>query len=148
METQPLIVQCCHCRWCQRETGAAFGLNAVIESDHVTHLEAEPDYISMLSASGTGQLIARCPICRIAVWSNYGGSMPSYGPYLRYIRFGTLDQPDYCPPNVHIFTACKQQWVVLPEGIPTFEELYEKNDVWSKESLERSEVLLKTIRKK
>ncbi|MCJ1271494.1 hypothetical protein MMC22_011395 [Lobaria immixta] len=146
METQPLVVQCCHCRWCQRETGAAFGLNALIEHDRVTHLEAEPEFISTPSASGEGQLIARCPKCRIAVWSNYGGPVLPYGPNLRYIKVGTLDQPDHCPPNVHIFTTSKQPWVVLPEGMPASEELYEKNDVWSKESLERNEILLEKIK--
>ena len=28
----PLFVHACHCRWCQRETGSAFALNALIES--------------------------------------------------------------------------------------------------------------------
>ena len=73
--------------------------------------------------------------------------MLPYGPNLRYIRVGTLDQPNHCSLNVHILTARKQPWVVVPEGIPTFEELYEKKDVWSKESLERNKVLLETIRK-
>ncbi|HEX4885361.1 MAG TPA: GFA family protein, partial [Casimicrobiaceae bacterium] len=31
----PLFVHCCHCRWCQRETGSAFALNAMIETDRV-----------------------------------------------------------------------------------------------------------------
>jgi hypothetical protein len=35
MTTQPLFVHCCHCRWCQRETGASFALNALIEADRV-----------------------------------------------------------------------------------------------------------------
>lgn len=144
MEAQPLVVNCCHCRWCQRETGAAFALNAVIEYDHITHLEAEPEFINTPSASGKGQLIARCPKCRIALWSNYGLLLP-YGPNLRYIRVGTLDQPDHCPPNVQIFTASKQPWVVLPEGIPAYEENYEEKDFWSKESWERYEVLLEKI---
>lgn len=72
--------------------------------------------------------------------------MLPYGPNLRYIKVGTLDQPDHCPPNVHIFTTSKQPWVVLPDGMPASEELYEKNDVWSKESLERNEILLGKIK--
>ena len=38
METRPLFVHCCHCRWCQRESGASFALNAMIEADRVTDL--------------------------------------------------------------------------------------------------------------
>jgi hypothetical protein len=30
MTSRPLFVHCCHCRWCQRETGTAFALNALI----------------------------------------------------------------------------------------------------------------------
>ncbi|HLB30260.1 MAG TPA: GFA family protein, partial [Gammaproteobacteria bacterium] len=71
METSPLFVHCCHCRWCQRESGAAFALNAMIEAGRVTLLGAEPEIVDTPSASGKGQRIARCPRCRIAVWSHY-----------------------------------------------------------------------------
>jgi len=74
METQPLVVHCCHCRWCQRESGASFALNAMIEADRVVHLGSEPEIIDTPSNSGKGQKIARCPTCRIAVWSTYAGA--------------------------------------------------------------------------
>ncbi|MCJ1463917.1 hypothetical protein MMC07_002526 [Pseudocyphellaria aurata] len=147
METQPLVVHCCHCRWCQRETGAAFCLNAVIEYDHVTNLDAEPDFVPTPSASGEGQLIARCPRCRIALWSNYGGPARPHGPNLRYVRVGTLDQPDRCPPHIHIFTASKQPWVILSEEMPAYDAFYDFKDVWSEESLDRHKVLVEKMKK-
>jgi hypothetical protein len=52
METAPLFVHCCHCRWCQRETGAAFALNAMIETDRLTVLAREADIVDTPSASG------------------------------------------------------------------------------------------------
>ena len=104
METAPLFVHCCHCRWCQRESGASFALNAMIEAERVTHLAAEPELVNTPSESGSGQNIARCPKCRIAVWSNYSGA----GRLVRFVRVGTLDTPDVLPPNIHIFTASKQ----------------------------------------
>jgi hypothetical protein len=110
METAPLFVHCCHCRWCQRGTGSAFALNAMIESGRVTLRPGEPEIVHTPSASGAGQKIARCPVCRVAVWSHYAGS----GPVMRFVRVGTLDHPDLLPPDVHIFTASKQPWVVLP----------------------------------
>src|SRR6202035_519475 len=82
MVTAPLFVHCCHCRWCQRESGAAFALNAMIEADRVVHLSAEPEIIDTPSNSGKGQKIARCPKCRVAVWSNYAGA----GPVFRFVR--------------------------------------------------------------
>jgi hypothetical protein len=138
METRPLFVHCCHCRWCQRETGAAFGLNAMIETDRVTLLAGAPELVDTPSESGRGQKIARCPKCRVAVWSHYAGA----GPSVCFVRVGTLDQPDHLPPDIHIFTASKQPWVVLPPGVPAVPEYYDRNQHWPKESLARREALL------
>jgi hypothetical protein len=138
MTGRPLFVHCCHCRWCQRETGSAFVLNAMIEADRVELLNGEVDVVLTPSASGKGQKIARCPTCRIAVWSNYAGA----GDAVRFVRVGTLDEPDRLPPQVHIFTASKQPWVVLPEGTPAFAEYYKASEIWPRESLERRAALL------
>jgi hypothetical protein len=120
MTTAPLFVHCCHCRWCQRETGTSFALNAMIESDRVQLLQGEVEVIDTPSNSGKGQKISRCPRCRIAVWSNYAGA----GDAVRFVRVGTLDEPDRLPPDIHIFTASKQPWVVLPSGTPAVTEYY------------------------
>jgi hypothetical protein len=76
METPPLFVHCCHCRWCQRESGAAFALNAMIESDRVTLFCGEAEMVDTPSESGLGQKVARCPRCRLALWSHYAGARP------------------------------------------------------------------------
>lgn len=133
MMTKPLFVHCCHCRWCQRETGASFALNAMIEADRVILLEGEPEIVDTPSASGKGQKIARCPSCGIALWSNYAGA----GDAVRFVRVGTLDEPDRLPPDIHIFTSSKQPRVVLPPGIPAVAEYYRSADYWPRESLER-----------
>jgi hypothetical protein len=141
LQTAPLFVNCCHCRWCQRESGAAFALNAMIEADRVVDLGAAPEMVNTPSASGLGQKIARCPTCRIALWSHYAGS----GPVVKFVRVGTLDNPDLLPPDVHIFTASKQPWVVLPEGTPAFAEYYEREHLWPAESLARRQAILPLI---
>jgi hypothetical protein len=137
MESAPLIVHCCHCRWCQRETGASFALNAMIEADRITLTSAEPEPVDTPSASGKGQRIFRCPRCRVAVWSNYAGA----GAAVRFVRVGTLDNPDALPPQVHIFTASKQPWVVLPAGARVFDEYYDAKSEWSADSLARRDAL-------
>jgi hypothetical protein len=137
MTSGPMIVHCCHCRWCQRETGASFALNAVIEADRVILLSGAPELVDTPSESGKGQRIARCPTCRIAVWSNYGGG----GDRVRFVRVGTLDQPDLLPPDIHIYTASKQPWVVLPAGVPAVAEYYDSKLYWSPASLERRRAL-------
>jgi len=131
--TAPIIVHCCHCRWCQRETGASFALNAVIEADRVVVDSGKPELVVTPSASGKGQKILRCPTCRVAVWSHYAGG----GEAFSFIRIGTLDEPDRLPPDLHIFTASKQPWVTLPDGARAFAEFYDPKVEWPKESLAR-----------
>jgi len=133
MQTRPLFVHCCHCRWCQRESGASFAVNAMIEADRVVALADEPELVDTPSESGLGQRIARCPKCRIAVWSHYAGA----GPWLKFVRVGTLDEPDHLPPDIHIFTASKQPWVVIAPGVPAVPEYYERDKYWPAESLAR-----------
>jgi hypothetical protein len=133
MTTKPIVVHCCHCRWCQRESGASFALNAMIESGRVELLQGEVDVVHTPSNSGKGQKIIRCPTCRITVWSNYAGG----GDALRFIRVGTLDEPDRLPPDIHIFTSSKQPWVVLPPGMPAFAEYYDAAQHYPKDNLDR-----------
>jgi hypothetical protein len=137
--TSPLFVHCCHCRWCQRETGSAFALNALIESNRVSLVGGEIEIVDTPSNSGRGQKIARCPVCRVAVWSNYAGA----GDRFRCVRVGTLDEPDALPPDIHIFTSTKQPWVLLPATMPAVAEYYDRNEFWPRESLERRDAHLK-----
>jgi len=133
LTSAPMIVHCCHCRWCQRGTGSAFALNAVIEADRVLRARGEPELVRTPSLSGKGQIIARCPTCRVAVWSNYAVA----GERIRFVRGGTLDNPDLLPPDIHIYTASKQPWVVLPTGARAVAEFYDPAEVWSPEARER-----------
>ena len=133
LESRPLFVHCCHCRWCQRETGASFALNAMIEAERVTLLGIAPELLHTPSLSGRGQQIGRCPSCRVAVWSHYSGA----GPSVCFVRVGTLDEPDRLPPDIHIFTASKQPWVLLPPGAVAVPEFYDAREHWPAESLAR-----------
>jgi hypothetical protein len=138
MTSRPMFVHCCHCRWCQRETGTAFALNALIEADRVQLLQGEVETIDTPSNSGKGQKISRCPRCHIAVWSNYAGA----GDAIRFVRVGTLDQPDRFPPDIHIFTESKQPWMMLPPKTPAVREYYKSSELWPAESLRRRATVL------
>jgi hypothetical protein len=133
LSRSPMVVHCCHCRWCQRETGTAFALNAMIETNSVELLSGETEMVNTPSNSGNGQMIVRCPSCRIAVWSHYAGA----GELLSFVRVGTLDEPDAAPPDFQIYTASKQPWVVLPPEIPAFEGYYQRSEQLSEQCLER-----------
>jgi hypothetical protein len=133
MTSAPMFVHCCHCRWCQRETGASFALNALIEADRVILLAGEPEVVWTPTNSGKGQKIARCPNCRIALWSNYAGA----GDAVRFVRVGTLENPDLLPPDIHIYTSSKQPWVTLSRDIPAVPEYYRRENYWPEQSIAR-----------
>lgn len=129
----PLFVHCCHCHWCQRETGAAFALNAMIEADCVTLLSGETLCVDTPSESGRGQRIHRCPDCHVALWSHYGGA----GEAIAFVRVGTLDAPQIAPPDIHIFTASKQPWVQLCHDVPAVKGYYKLSEYWPEDRLAR-----------
>jgi hypothetical protein len=137
MTDVPMFVHCCHCATCQTETGSAFVLNALIESDRVETIAGAPEPVMTPSESGKGQNVWRCPECRVALWSNYGGGAD----LLRFVRIGTLDDPGALPPDVHIYTRSKLPWVMLPDGVPAFEAYYDSKTLWPAASLERRKAL-------
>jgi hypothetical protein len=132
LKSTPMFVHCCHCRDCQRQTGSAFVLNALIETDRIELQCGDPEAVGVPTDSGRPHDIYRCPTCRTAVWSDYGRR-----PGLRFVRVGTLDHPEDVPPDVHIFTRSKLPWVALPEGTPAFEVYYDMKSLWPEESLRR-----------
>jgi hypothetical protein len=138
LTTAPLFVHCCHCKWCQRETGSAFALNAMIETSRVEVLSGAPETVLTPSNSGNGQHIVRCPQCRVAVWSHYAGA----GKKAAFVRVGTLDNPNSCPPDIHIFTESKQAWVQIPDGARAFPAFYDRIQEWPAASLARREALM------
>ena len=133
MTAPPIFVHCCHCRECQRLTGSAFALNAMVEASRVELLADAPEVVLTPSFSGRGQKIARCPQCQVAVWSNYAGA----GDAIHFLRVGTLDDPTALPPDIHIYTAYKQPWVVLPPNARAVPEYYKAAEVWPAESMAR-----------
>lgn len=133
MESSPLIVHCCHCTWCQRETGSTYAVNALIESDRLTVLDGEARRVLRPSASGKGQEVWRCPDCHVALWSHYAG----FGDKVSFVRVGTLDDATRLAPDVHIFVSTKQPWVQIPDDHPAFDNFYELKEQWPDDSRAR-----------
>ncbi len=136
LHSKPMFVHCCHCRECQRQTGSAFVVNALIETDRVETLAGETEEVPVPAESGPPQLIHRCPRCKIAVWSHYGGIRQ-----LTFVRVGALDEPAALPPDIHIYTRSKLPWVALPAGVPAVEAYYRRSELWPEESLARRRAL-------
>jgi hypothetical protein len=110
--------------------------NVVIETD------VEPELVPSPAASGKDQLLARCPKCKVCVWSHYGGFMA-----VKFVRTGTVDPEcrEGWGPDVHIYTGTKMDWVQLGDKLPAFEEYYDRNEVWSKQALKRREKLIEKL---
>lgn len=139
LASEPLFVHACHCSYCQRESGSAFALNALIEADRVALARGEIEWIETPTQSGKGQRVARCPRCKVAVFSHY--AYGNIGDDVRFVRVGTLDDPSLAPPDIHIFTSTKQPWVELPAGAVSVPEFYKASDAWPRASLERRAAL-------
>lgn len=129
LENKALVVHCCHCLICQRQTGTAFALNALFDASNITLLQGELSEHIEATPSGKGQTITRCCHCKVAVWSHY--FMGGIKEKIRFLRVGTLDNPNVLPPDVHIFAASKQSWVSLPENAKVYEVFYEFEKIWS-----------------
>jgi len=126
----PMFVHCCHCTWCQRETGSAFAVNALIETSSVTLINGKTDRIEMPSSSGAGQAIIRCSACKSALWSHYGAAKDK----IAFVRVGTMNNPNLCPPDIHIYTTTKQAWVRLPDDAVIVAEYYRRSAYWPEDS--------------
>lgn len=153
----PMFVHCCHCTDCQKQTGGAFAINAIVERDRVELLSGAPVASEMKTDSGRPHDIYRCLECQTALWSDYGrrGTMV-------FVRVSTLDDAHKIAPDVHIFTRSKVPWVRIPGEAPSgevdtgspqdgattkkparaFEVYYDMKKEWPAESLARREALL------
>lgn len=127
----PMRVHCCHCHNCQRQTGSAFVLNALIETSNIKLLKGKPKAVPVPRAHAPHD-IYRCPRCQVAVWSDYGRRKG-----LRFVRVGTLDDPAALKPDLHIYTRAKAPWLKLPKGAKVFRDYYKTRKEWPKAALQR-----------
>jgi len=121
---KPMRVHCCHCTDCQRHTGSAFVLNAIIETDAIKILRGRPQGVPVPRDFAPHD-IYRCPRCKTALWSDYG-----HRAQIRFVRVGTLDDPSALKPDVHIYTETKVPWLKLPRGTRAFRKYYDMKRVW------------------
>jgi hypothetical protein len=140
LASDPLFTHCCHCLNCQRQTGSAFVINLLIETDRVEMLAGDPQPVEVPRDDGSKQIIFRCPTCQVAVFSQYTRAE------VRFVRGGTLDHPSSVAPDVHIFTRSKLPWITLPDSAPAFEVYYDSKALWPAASLERLEAIMAPAR--
>jgi len=134
----PYVVNNCHCRLCQRQTGSTSVVNAFFETERLTQHGGETSRHVVKAGSGNDHVIVRCTNCGTALWSFY----PRLGDHALGLRAGTLDDPDAVTPDAVIFVESKMPWVPLPEGIPHFETFYNPAELLPPERLARMKALV------
>jgi hypothetical protein len=112
----PMFVNCCHCRQCQKLSGSAFALNAMIEARHVEGSAGEPQVEG-------GR--AHCQDCGTLLWATH----QRFPATVLFLRVGTLDEGERLTPDAHFFVRSKHPWIVLPPGTRAFETLPGPGDV-------------------
>jgi hypothetical protein len=157
MNREPIFIHCCNCHQCQRMSGSAFALNLLIEASEVEIVtsmrhsgedeeqQVGPRLFVMPGEDPKGRLVARCPRCFVAVWTQYAGT----GRYVKFIRGGTLDRmsvdgrivENALRPDMYIFTATQMPWVDFPDGLDdprrVVKEYYDPAERRPKEAQER-----------
>ena len=136
LASDPLFTNCCHCLNCQRQTGSAFVINLLIETDRVELLAGDPQPVDVPRDDGSTQRIFRCPTCEVAVFSQYTRGRGAVRAR-RYPRSAVGGHAD-----AHIYTRSKLPWITLPDSVPAFDEYYDTKALWPAASLERLEAAL------
>ena len=89
LEAAPIITHSCHCRFCQKVSGAPFRTNAMIETEHLTILAGAPQPFHGRDCMKT----LRCPSCEITLWCHH----PHLGDVIALVGVGTLDEGERLP---------------------------------------------------
>ena len=135
---EPIFVNHCHCRLCQRQTGSVGVLNAFFESDRVAVIQGELTEHIFKAGSGGDHIVCRCAECGTAVFSYY----PRVGRLGTGIRVGSFDDPDAFTPTAVVFTESRMHWAPLPEGIPAFEQYYNPFELLNEASVARLKAMV------
>lgn len=134
---EPIFVNNCHCRLCQRQTGTGSAVNAFIESARLEHLCGDLSEHEFATGSGGSQVVVRCAACGTPVWSYY----PRLGRKAAGVRVGTLDDPSAASPDAAVFVANKPDWAPLPQGVPRFDAYYSPAELLPPERFARLKAL-------
>jgi hypothetical protein len=103
----------CHCETCRKNSGSAFSMNVAVPQDRFRIESGSPRrYEDHSGASGKAFYRFFCGDCGSHIYSHG----PAYGA-LAFIKAGTLDDPSWVAPNLHIWCAEKLPWVDIPEGV-------------------------------
>jgi hypothetical protein len=137
LNDEPIFVNNCHCKLCQRQTGTGSAVNAFIEMDRFELLSGEVVEHEFKTGSGAAQIVVRCATCGTPLWSHY-----RLGRKAAAVRVGTLDDPSAVSPDAAIYVVERPAWAPLPEGVPQFDEYYNPSELLPPERFARLKALI------
>lgn len=128
----PLFTHICHCRECQRSSGGAFNVSTIVLLDDFKFNDCTPDTHFVSGPGGNKYEVWGCDRCGCTLAGK------SVAPAKEMVvRPGTFDDTSDLVPQAHIWTKEKQDWVNIPDNLPSFEENYDPAQLWPKSSLDR-----------
>ena len=116
---EPELTFYCHCRDCQRTTGSPFSMELMMPTDGF-ELEGEMGAYEVTGDSGKPVIRRFCNGCGSGIYLESEAD-PGY----LFLKVGSLDDASWVVPQMHIFTAAKQPWTEILDGLPQFEGMPE-----------------------
>ena len=111
----PLAVYNCHCKDCQRSSGATHSMSMFMRREHVVHLQGALKHFDKAADSGRVVRMLGCPACGTKVWNE-----PLASTQFLVLKPGTLDDMSWAVPIGNIWTASKAPWVEIDAALVNF----------------------------
>jgi hypothetical protein len=107
----PILVNMCHCKTCQRRTGALAGNGAAFAKAQV-RIEGPSKVSERDGGEGRKVRFYFCPNCGTSLyWDD------DVRPDWYLLAVGTFADPNFPPPSVSIFETWRHAWTQLPDSI-------------------------------
>ena len=118
---EPKRITICHCTWCQRRTGSAFGVEVVFDDEQIEITgDSLTSYRHISDESGRWLEQHFCANCG----SNIGLTLEAV-PGIRSMSAGSFDDTSWIEqvryPRRHVFTRTARSWSEIPKGSECFE---------------------------
>lgn len=107
----PVLVNMCHCRACQRRTGALAGSGAVFDNAQVT-IEGSSKVFERDGQEDRKVRFHFCPNCGTSMYWH-----ADIRPGWCIVAVGGFADPDFPPPSVSIYEETRHKWTMLPESM-------------------------------
>ena len=108
---EPTVVNCCHCKACQRRTGAVMHSGAYFLKSQI-RVEGPEKLYTRDVEDGRTISFHFCPTCGSSVYWHLDLRPDHFG-----VAVGAFADPDFPPPTYSVWEESKCVWTTLPDGI-------------------------------